>query len=193
MADDALNPFVPRDAEARDQSLSTHFERLVGLALTTPDELQAATVFFNTGLSVPELHALRNNYDIEVIDVMMKAPQGTHGVVMSVDFGMTDLFAIHGSFEERLSFAISAEQKCFAKYSEHMPPDESAEWEELARRPFSVYSARIFGPNRSLRLLQDQPNVASVLLNVSNSVISEFEAARSYDGPHRYLMPGFHC
>ena len=193
MANEAIGPYVPRDPGKRDKFLKKQFQILVDLATQAPDEVQPATVFFNTGLSYRELHDLRNGFGFEVIDVGMKAPQGGRGTVMSIGEGMADLFAIKGTFEERLTFMITSEQKCFAKMARYMPADESQGMADLATNPFFVYSARIFGPNRVLGELQQQPTVRSVILNLRPSIISDFEWAKSQDGPHRYFMPGFNC
>lgn len=108
---------------------------------------------------------------------------------------MADLWAIEGTFEERLTFMITSEQKCFAKMARYMPADESQGMADLATNPFFVYSARIFGPNRALRELQQHPTVKGVILNLRPSIISDFESERanSRTRPHHYLMPGFHC
>ncbi len=193
MAGEAISPALSRDPEKRDKVLRRHFDELVEAATQAPDEVRPATVFFSTGLSYRELHDLRNDFSIEVIDVHMKAPQGDNGTIMSIGGGMADLFAIRGSFEERLTFMITSEQKCFAKMAKYMPAKEAKGMADLATRPFRVYAARIFGPNRSLRELQLQPNVRSVMLILRTSIISDFEAAKSYSGPHRYFMPGFNC
>lgn len=191
MADEAISPYVPRDPGKRDKALEKQIQILADHAAQSPDEIQPATVFFKTGLSYRELHDLRNDFGFEVIDVGMKAPQGDRGVVMSVSGGMADLFATTGTFEERLTFMITSEQKCFAKMVKYMPADESQGMADLATNPFFVYSARIFGPNRTLGELQQQPIVRSIILNLEPSIISDFEWAKSHDGPHRYFMPGF--
>lgn len=195
MANEAISPYVPRDPVKRDKLLEKQFEKLTELAARAPEEIQPATVFFNTGLSYRELHDLREDFGFEVIDVGMKAPQGDRGVVMSIGGGMADLWAINGTFEERLVFMITSEQKCFAKMARYMPADEAQGMADLATKPFSVYSARIFGPNRVLGELQQQPTVRGVILNLRPSIISDFEyeRANSRTRPHHYFMPGFHC
>jgi hypothetical protein len=195
MANEAIGAYVPKEPVKRDKLLEKQFERLVDLAAQAPNEIQPATVFFNTGLSYRELHDLREDFGFEVIDVGMKAPQGDRGVVMSIGGGMADLWAIEGTFEERLTFMITSEQKCFAKMARYMPADEAKGMADLATKPFFVYSARIFGPNRVLAKLQKQPPVRGVILNLRPSIISDFESekARSRTRPHRYFMQGFQC
>jgi hypothetical protein len=193
MAREALIPYVANDPERRAQALNEYRRELLSLAERNPDAIRPARVFFAAGLSVAELQALSDTFGVEVMDVMVKAPQGTEDVVMSIEFGMADLLAVDGSLQERLSFAIAAEQKCFRKISELLPPDEAPAMADLAASPFLVYWARVFGPISSLRDLQREPNVTSVMLKVRPDLISEFEAAKVYDGPHRYFMPGFHC
>lgn len=195
MAREAIGPYAPRDPAKREKMLREQFENLVDLAAHAPDEIQPATVFFNTGLSYRELHDLREDFDFEVIDVGMKAPQGDRGVVMSIGGGMADLWAIDGTFEERLTFMINAEQKCFAKMAKLMPTEEGQGMADLATKPFFVYSARIFGSNHALGELQQQPTVRGVILNLRPSIISDFESVKqnSRTMPHRYSMPGFHC
>lgn len=195
MANEAIAPYVPRDPVKRGKLLEKQFEELVDFAAQVPDDVQPATVFFNTGLSYREMHDLREGFGFEVIDVGMKAPQGDRGVVMSISGGMASLWAIDGTFEERLEFMITSEQKCFAKMAKYMPADESQGMADLATKPFFVYSARIFGSNRVLAELQKQPTVMGVILNLRHSIISDFESekARSRTAPHPYLMPGFHC
>jgi len=193
MANEAIGPYVPKDPNKRDQLLRNQHRKIVELATQAPKEVQPATVFFNSGFSYRETHELREDFGIEVIDVVMKAPQGDRGVVMSIGGGMANLFAIEGTFEERLTFMITSEQKCFAKMAKYMPDDESQGMADLATNPFFVYSARIFGPNRVLGELQQQPNVRGVILNLRLSIISDFEHAKSDTGPHYYLMPGLHC
>ena len=195
MANEAIGPYVPRDPVKRSKLLKEQFERIVDLAAQAPDTVQPATVFFNTGLSYREIHDLREDFGFEVIDVVMKAPQGDRGVVMSIGGGMANLFAIEGTFEERLTFMITAEQKCFAKRAKFMPTDEAQGMADLATNPFFVYSARIFGPNRVLGELQQQPTVRGVILNLRPSIISDFESVRedSRTMPHYYLIPGLHC
>ena len=195
MANEALRPYVPTDPVKRAKLLEKQFEKLIDIAAQAPNEIQPATVFFNTGLSYRELHDLREDFGFEVIDVEMKAPQGDRGVVMSIGGGMADLWAIEGTFEERLTFMITSEQKCFAKMARYMPADEAQGMADLATNPFFIYSARIFGPNRVLAELQQQPPVSGVILNLRLSIISDFESekASSRMRPHRYFMPGFHC
>ena len=193
MAKEAIMPYAPRDADQQAEFLQKYAERIRDLATHAPDDVQPATVFFNTGLSYREMHELREDLGFEVIDVGMKAPQGDRGVIMSLSGGMANLFAIKGTFEERLTFMIRSEQKCFAKRARLMSGDEAQAMADLATNPFFVYSARIFGPNKVLGELQQQPTVTGVILNLRPSIISDFEAAKSDTGPHYYLMPGFHC
>ena len=192
---EAIGPYVSSDPARREEVLREQFEKLVDLAAEAPDDVQPATVFFKTGLSYRELHDLREDFDIEIIDVGLKAPQGDRGVVMSISGGMADLWAIDGTFEERLTFMITSEQKCFAKMAAHMPVDEARGMADLATNPFFVYSARIFGSNRALGALQQQPAVSGVILNLRRGIISDFESVKrnSRTMPHRYHMPGFHC
>ena len=195
MASEAISPYVPSDPVRPDEVLRAQFERLVDLAAQAPNEIQPATVFFKTGLSYRELHDLREDFEIEIIDVGLKAPQGDQGIVMSISGGMADLWAIDGTFEERLTFMITSEQKCFAKRAAHMPADEAQGMADLATNPFFVYSARIFGSNQALGELQQQPAVTGVILNLRPSIISDFESVKrsSRTMPHHYHMPGFHC
>jgi len=193
MAHEAISPSLPRDPEKRDQVLRRYFDELVEAATQAPDEIRPATVFFSAGLSYRELHDLRNDFSIEVIDVQMKAPQGDNGTIMSIGDGMADLFAIRGSFEERLTFMITSEQKCFAKMAKYMQAEEAKGMADLATRPFRVYAARVFGPNRALRELQLQPNVRSVVLNPSSRIISDFEAANAFLLLYRRQEFGYCC
>lgn len=193
MAREALLPYVSKDAAARARTLNRSRQELLMLAARTPHAIRPARVFFGAGVSAAELEDLSDRFGVEVMDVMVKAPEGDDGTIMSIQFGMQDLFATDGTLETRLSFAIGAEQKCFAKMSTLVPPDEAAAKADLAVRPFLVYSARVFGPAGSLNELYELPNVTAVMLNVRPGVIAEFEAAKAYDGPHRYFMPGFHC
>ena len=48
------------------------------------DDVRPATVFFRGGLSVKELHQLQVKLSVEVMDVMMKAPQGDARHCMAV-------------------------------------------------------------------------------------------------------------
>lgn len=193
MASEAMAPYVPKDSVERDRLLRNQYRTTVELATQTPNDVQPATVFFSAGLSYREMHDLREDFGFDVIDVVMKAPQGDRGVIMSIGGGMANLFAIKGTFEERLAFMITSEQKCFAKMARYMPDDESQGMADLATNPFFVSSARIFGPNRVLGELQQQPNVRGVVLNLGPSTFSDFEQAKSYTGPHYYLLPGFRC
>ncbi|MDJ0710023.1 MAG: hypothetical protein QNJ14_06525 [Woeseiaceae bacterium] len=195
MAREAIGPYVPNDPARREEVLREQFEKLEDLAARAPDEIRPATVFFNTGLSYRELHDLREKFEFEVIDVGMKAPQGDTGMIMSISGGMADLWAIDGTFEERLTFMITSEQKCFARRARILPADDARGMADLATNPFFVYSARIFGSNQTLGALQIQPEVNGVILNLRHSIISDFESVKrdSRTMPHRYHMPGFHC
>ena len=177
MALEAIGPYVPGDPARQKEVLRKQFEKLVDLAARAPDDVQPATVFFKTGLSYGELHDLRAGFEVEIIDVGLKAPQGDKGRIMSISSGMADLWAIDGTFEERLTFMITAEQRCFAKMAKHLPADEARGMAELATNPFFVYSARVFGSNRSLGELQQQTTVRGVLLNLRPGIIADFESA----------------
>ncbi len=193
MAKEAIDPFVPRNPDLRKKVLKEHFNKIEELARSSPEEIRPATAYFKTGLSVAELHDLREKYNVEVIDLMVKAPQGDGGSIMSMQLGMQDLFAIDGPFKERLSFVIDKHQECFKKSSRHMPPGETEEWAQLASRPFLAYSVRAFGSMESLRGLQEEASVLGVLLNVDLSAMAEFNRAKSTAGPSPYTMPGFLC
>ena len=143
MATEALSN-VPRDPVKRGMYFESQFEKLVEISTLAPDRIQPATVFFNKGLSYRELQELKEGFGIEVIDVGLKAPQGNKGVVMSIGAGMADLWAINGTLEERLTFLVASQQKCFAKMAKVMPANEAQEMMDLATKPFFVYSARIF-------------------------------------------------
>jgi hypothetical protein len=86
-------------------------------------------------------------------------------MVMSISGGMADLRAIQRTFEERLTFMITSEQKCFTKMARHMSADEAQEMADLATNPFFIY-ARISGSNQALGKLQQQPTVRGVILNL---------------------------
>ncbi len=175
--------------------LREQYEKLVDLAAQAPGEIQPATVFFRTGLSYRQMHDVSEDFEIEIIDVGLKAPQGDKGIVMSISGGMTGLWAIDGTFEERLTFMITSEQKCFAKKAEFLPPDEARGMADLATKPFFVYSARIFGSNQALGEIQQQPVVGGVILNLRPSIISDFESVKrdSRMMLHYHHLPGFHC
>ena len=195
MANEAISPYVPSNPVERKKLLDKQFKKLSDLAAHTPNEIHPATVFFDTGLSYKELHDLREALGFEVIDVGMKAPQGSRGNVMSISAGMADLWAIDGTFGERLTIMITSEQQCFAKMAKHLPEDEAKDMANLATNPFFVYSARIFGTNQALGELQRHSSVRAIILNLRRSIISDFESARreAREIPHRYSMPGFHC
>ena len=193
MADEAIAPYAPSDSEKLDRVIQEHAERLRDLATDAPDEVWPASVFFSRGLSYREIHELREDFGFEVIDLKMKAPQGDRGVVMSIGAGMADLFAIEGTFEERLAFIVESQQRCFARRARLIPSDDSQDLVDLATKPFFVYSARIFGPGKVLRELQQQPVVRGVFLIQRRSIISDFEAVKANPGPHPYTMPGFYC
>lgn len=193
MADEAISPYVPGKPEKLDSLLREQEEKLRDLATNAPDEVWPAAVFFNRGLSYREMHELREDFGFEVIDLGMKAPQGDRGVVMSIGTGMADLFAIDGTFEEKLEFIVESNQRCFARMAKLMPAHESQGMAELASKPFFVYSARIFGSNKVLRELQQQPVVRAVFVVQRRSLIADFEAVKANPGPHPYTMPGFYC
>lgn len=193
MAAEAIGPFVPDDPAQREEFLASNVQNVIEHAAKSPEDVRPATVFFRSGISVRELDRLQARVGIEVMDAVLKAPEGKNGQVMSIIVGMGDMFAIDGNLEERLSFVISAEQKCFAKAAEVAAAEEQQKFSNLSRARFLVYSARLFGPNRSLQDLMKQSGVAAVILNLPSSIISEYAAAKAYDGPHRYLMPGFEC
>lgn len=193
MADEAIAPYAHGDPDKLDRVIQEHAERLRDLATDAPDEVWPASVFFSRGLSYREMHELREDFGFEVIDLKMKAPQGDQGVVMSIGGGMADLFAIEGTFEERLEFVVKSQQRCFARRARLIPDDDSQALADLATKPFLVYSARIFGPNKVLRELQQQPVVRGVFLIQQRSIISDFEAVKANPRPHPYTMPGFYC
>lgn len=193
MAAEAIAPFMPKDPVKRDELLAWNVRKVIEHAAESPENVRPATVFFRRGISVEELDRLQTRLGIEVMDVVLKAPEGKNGQVMSIMVGMGDMFVIDGSLENRLSFVVSAEQKCFAKAAEAAPGEEQQKFSDLSKTRFLVYSARVFGPNRSLRELMKQSSVAAVILNLRAKIISEYAAAKSYEGPHRYLMPGFAC
>lgn len=192
MAAEALAPYVTREPARREQQLQEHHDQLYRVAQKSPDQVRPATAFFARGLTSSELQSLIKETDLEVIDVHVKAPQGNDGLVMSMMLGMADLLATSGNLSSRLSFAIEAEQKCFAKMAE-VPGEDAEDLATLASRPFLVYSARVFGPASALVELQNNSNVTSVLLNVRQNAITDFEAQKLSKEPHRYFMPGFHC
>jgi hypothetical protein len=190
MSNDAIGSYLRRGNLIEQQA-----EKLIELAAQTPDEVQPATVFFGSGLSYRELQELHEDFSFEVIDVSVKAPQGNQGIVMSISGGMADLWAIKGTLEERLTFMISSEQRCFAKMAKFVPPDQYQGMVDLATKPFRVYSARVFAPNRALAELQQQPAVRAIILNLKQSLISDFQSTKA-DAPvrpHRYFVPGFQC
>lgn len=193
MSTEALAPYVPSDHAQQQQVLERHRDNLKLIAQQFPEKVHAATVFFNRGLTGIELQRLAESVGLEVIDAHAKAPQGTEGTVMSILFGMADLLVTSGGLAERLSFAISAVQKCFEQRARLAPAEEAQEWANLASHQFLVYSARLFGSARALEVLQNTPDVTSVMLNVRQSVISDYEAQKSVKEPHPFLMPGFHC
>ena len=195
MASEAIGPYVPSDSLDRQKMLDEQFKKLTDLAARAPKEIRPVTVFFKTGLSYKELHDLREASSFEVIDVVMKAPQGSRGGVMSINAGMADLWAIDGTLEERLIFMITSEQRCFAKMAKHLPEDQAHGIADLATNPFFVYSARIVGSNKALAELQKHATVRAVLLNLPHSIIADFESAKRNARiiPHRYSISGFHC
>ena len=193
MAAEALAPYVPSEHAQKQYALERHRDRLTVVAQKSPEQVHAATAFFNRGLTGRELQLLAESTGLEVIDVHAKAPKGTEGTVTSVMFGMADLHVTDGGLAEKLSFAISAVQKCFEKSASVAPAEEAQEWADLASHQFLVYSARVFGSAKALQALQNTSDVTSVMLNVQQSVISEYEATTSVKEPHPFLMPGFLC
>lgn len=190
---EALAPYVPSDHAQQQQILDRHRDKLTLIAQEFPEEVHVTTVIFNRGLTGSELQLLAESTGLVVIDVHAKAPRGTEGTVMSIGVGMADLLVTSGGLAERLAFAISAVQKCFEQRARVAPAEEAQEWANLASHQFLVYRARVFGSAISLDVLQNTPDVLSVMLNVRQSVIFDYEAQKSSKEPHPFLMPGFHC
>jgi len=193
MAAEALSPFATKDPARRQLRLEDHRDRLYRLVQDSPDSIRPATVFFNSGLTTDQLQLLIEEHRLEVVDAHVKAPQGNNGVVMSIIFGSSDLLASDGDLSSRLSFVIDAHQKCFAKRANFAPAEDAQEWVDLATVPFLVYSARIFGSARALELLQNNSGVTSVMLNVRQRLIDDFQNQKKTRGPNIYNMPGFLC
>jgi hypothetical protein len=193
MAAEALSPVVSRDPARRQQRLEDYRDRLYRLVQDSPDSIRPATVFFNSGLTTERLQLLMEEHRLEVIDAHVKAPQGNNGVVMSIMFGSSDLLASDGDLSSRLSFVIDAHQKCFAKSAKFRPADDALEWMDLSTVPFLVYSARIFGSARALQQLQNNSGVTSVMLNLREQLIDDFQNQKKTKGPNIYNMPGFLC
>ena len=193
MAAEALSPVVSKDPARRQQQLEDHRDRLYRLVQDSPESIRPATVFFNSGLTTEQLQLLIEEHRLEVIDAHVKAPQGNNGVVMSIMFGTSNLLASDGDLSSRLSFVIDAHQKCFAKSAKLFPAEDAQEWMDLSTVPFLVYSARIFGSARALQQLQNNSGVTSVMLNLRQRLIDDFQNQKKTKGPNIYNMPGFLC
>jgi len=193
MAAEALAPFATREPTRQQQQLEEHRDRLYGLAQNSPDMIRPATVVFNTGLTANQLQRLVEDMGLEVIDAHAKAAHGSRGVVMSIMFGMADLLASSGDLSSRLSFVIAGHQKCFAKRAKFAPAEDAQDWTNLATQPFLVYSARVFGSASALDKLQSNSSVTSVMLNVRQSVVTDFQARKFVNEPSPYQMSGFLC
>lgn len=193
MAAEALSPVVSKDPARRQQQLEEHRDRLYSLVQDSPDSIRPATVFFNSGLTTEHLQLLMAEHQLEVIDAHVKAPQGSNGVVMSIMFGSSDLLASDGDLSSRLSFVIDAHQKCFAKSAKLRPTKDAQEWMDLSTVTFLVYSARIFGSAKGLQQLQNKSGVTSVMLNLRERLIDDFQNQKKTRGPNIYTIPGFLC
>ena len=193
MAAEALSPVLSKDPARRQQQLEEHRDRLYSLVQDSPDLIRPATVFFKSGLTTEQLQLLTEEHQLEVIDAHVKAPQGSSGVVMSIMFGSSDLLASDGDLSSRLSFVIGAHQECFAKSAKLRPPEDAQDWMDLSTVTFLVYSASIFGSAHALQQLQNTSVVASVMLNLRERVIDDFQNQRKANGPNIYTMPGFLC
>lgn len=193
MAAEALSPVVSRDPALRRQRLEEHRDRLYSLVQNSPDSIRPATVFFSSGLTTEQLQFLMEEHRLEVIDAHVKAPQGNNGVVMSIMFGSSDLLASEGDLSSRLSFVIDAHQECFAKSAKIRPTEDAQEWIGLSTVTFLVYSARIFGSATALQQLQNTSGVMSVMLNLRERLIDDFQNQKKTRGPNIYNMPGFLC
>lgn len=198
MANEALTPYIRAEPEKWDEELREQFDKVAKLAKSSPTEVRPASAFFASGLTGSELQSLSELFEVEVIDLVAKAPQGAEGVVMTMHVGMADLLVTDGNLSSRLSYVIEAEQRCFSKFAETASIEEAQGWIDLATGPFLVYSARVLGSAYALNQLQQALGVRSVMLNVPLSVITDYETEKSAedhyaDGPHHYLMHAFRC
>jgi len=191
MAEEAIH--LPKDPARRQQRLEEFRDHLYSLVQESPYSIRAAHVYFNRGLTTVELQLLMDEHQLEVMDANLKAPQGNNGVVMSLGLGFAGVLASDGDLSDRLSFAIDAHQECFVKMAKYLPDEEVHEWEGLSTVTFLVYSASIFGSATALQQLQESFDVTSVVLNLQEGLIEEFQNQKKTNGPNIYNMPGFLC
>ncbi|WP_405242928.1 hypothetical protein [Lentisalinibacter salinarum] len=166
MANEALVPFVrtQADLDRRAEKMSEFQRRLESLADSMPSHESAATVIFNRGMSIPELHRLTKSEGLQVMSLHLKVPYDERGTIQSIDIPSAELTKYRGDFAERATNAIGAIRYKFLEWSEGLPTDDAESHRAIATSPMHVFRCEVFGAASSLRKLSRDSAIAAVVL-----------------------------
>ena len=123
----------------------------------------SVTVVFNKGLSVADVKKLVDRYQLEIVDIHLKAPYNDKGVIQSFDVGSSELVRYRGDFEQRANKAIGAIRYQLITMAETMPPDVAAAYTEIAKSEILVYRIEAYSRSKKIADLLDDFDVGLIV------------------------------
>lgn len=165
MARDARSPYLSSrmsagETQARIQERHAAIRVRAGSA---PEREMSVTVVFNKGLSVADVKKLVDRYQLEIVDIHLKAPYNDKGVIQSFDVGSSELVRYRGDFEQRANKAIGAIRYQLITMAETMPPDVAAAYTEIAKSEILVYRIEAYSRSKKIADLLDDFDVGLIV------------------------------
>jgi len=174
MAEDALLPYVrTTKPQIRQERLNANRQSLTQAAALRPFEEGSATVVFKAGRSIRQV----SNFlaDLPIVGAKFKAPLGDRGKIVSINVGTDDLYALHGTTEERLEYAISLNRARMERLAASLPDDEAQHYQQLIEEDQLLFSVDVIATISEIDDLANQASVAGVFLDDHDMKVRLYE------------------
>ena len=170
MARQALSPYVGNrgvvgqgaEDKARIRIDGSH-ESIRTRAARNPDKELAVVIVLNRGHTVEEIGELAKRYELEVIDLHLKAPYTDKGDIQSVKIGSAELVRYEGEVAERAYKAIGAVRYKFQRMAKALPEDAAKEYRRMSKSEILVYRVEAYGNSSRIVDLLERSRAVSLV------------------------------
>lgn len=168
MAEEALDPHVGsgRNPSVRQTRIDAYHTFIAEKAQQSPSEETSVTLVFRSGLTVPELVTLAEDYELEVMAFNVKTPENDIGVIRSIHIGAADILKWSGDFEAKARKAIGGFRYNYLQRAEKLErvtgevTESTKAYRRLASSVMLIYGCEVYGEARNIRDAMVHPQIA---------------------------------
>ncbi len=166
MAREALAPYIGKqgDADRASERINKTHDSIRSRAANNPEKEMSVVVVFNQGQSVDEIATLAEQYQLEIIDLHLKAPYDGKGKVQSFKMGSSELARYEGEFSERANTGVGVIRHRLLRMAKTLPDDVARAFERIAKAELLIYRIEAYGRSPRIVDLLDRSQVVAAVM-----------------------------